>query len=276
MDFVANQREARLGLDRNDAQHGALYARDSGFTLVELLVVIAIIGILVMLLLPAVQSAREAARRTACVNNIRQFGLAMANYEASQGHYPASWSTTGTGSLDGWSAQARLLPYLEEAAIEDAIDYGVSYSCAADTWPARQLAPHCLLHLSGRDQRPWAPRCCGPLALAIELRCQSGHVAGMGSHDGGRCAGPCYPNSRLKPSSVRDGLSKTLGAAEVKAYTPYERNAGIAGTVPFPQSATDLPEAPEKKSAPPSGHTEWVDGRAPDRIHGHVHTQFQG
>ena len=81
------------------------------FTLVELLVVIAIIGVLVALLLPAVQSAREAARRTACINNIRQFGLAMSNYEATQKHYPASWSGADAGnSRDGWSAQARLLP----------------------------------------------------------------------------------------------------------------------------------------------------------------------
>ena len=64
--------------------------RSTGFTLVELLVVIAIIGILVALLLPAIQAAREAARRSSCINNLRQMGLAMLNYESSYKVFPPS------------------------------------------------------------------------------------------------------------------------------------------------------------------------------------------
>ncbi|MEQ8848030.1 DUF1559 domain-containing protein [Botrimarina sp.] len=87
-----------------------------GFTLVELLVVIAIIGILVALLLPAVQAAREAARRSECKNNLKQLGLSMANYEGVKRQYPPG-GVYEEGSF--WSYH--LLPYIEEATIQDLI-----------------------------------------------------------------------------------------------------------------------------------------------------------
>ena len=88
-----------------------------GFTLVELLVVIAIIGVLVSLLLPAVNSAREAARRTQCVNNLRQVGLAVLNYENAEREFPPSMQM-GEGSL--WSAY--ILPYVEEQSLRDLVN----------------------------------------------------------------------------------------------------------------------------------------------------------
>ncbi len=89
------------------------------FTLVELLVVIAIIGVLVALLLPAVQAAREAARRMSCQSNLRQIGIACQSYESSYRTLPPALIYYGKNDRrnSSWSAQARLLPFLEEAAV---------------------------------------------------------------------------------------------------------------------------------------------------------------
>ncbi|QDT68911.1 Type II secretion system protein G precursor [Planctomycetes bacterium MalM25] len=116
-------RRPRVRLDR----------RHSGFTLVELLVVIAIIGILVALLLPAVQAAREAARRTQCMNNVRQIGLSILNFESSNRVFPTGGDVPNPRIEDylsdnasipgpekmgiGWGFQ--ILPYLEEGALHD-------------------------------------------------------------------------------------------------------------------------------------------------------------
>src|SRR3954469_22462761 len=95
-------------------------SRRRGFTLIELLVVIAIIGVLVALLLPAVQAAREAARRIQCTNNLKQLGLAIHNYESANGVLPPPFVlgiiSGRTLNGNGWSAHARVLPYLEQNA----------------------------------------------------------------------------------------------------------------------------------------------------------------
>ena len=98
--------------------------RNSGFTLVELLVVIAIIGVLVALLLPAIQAAREAARRSDCINRLRQLTLAAHNYESATKHLPEHGTVfyknnTETGAL---SSQARLLPYMEQQNVQSLVD----------------------------------------------------------------------------------------------------------------------------------------------------------
>jgi len=94
-------------------------SRPNGFTLIELLVVIAIIAILIALLLPAVQQAREAARRTQCKNNLKQLGLAAHNYHDTHQSFPLNASS----SLYGYSAHAQLLPFHEQSSLHSLIDF---------------------------------------------------------------------------------------------------------------------------------------------------------
>lgn len=113
--------------------------RFSGFTLIELLVVIAIIAILVALLLPAVQQAREAARRSSCKNNLKQLGLALNNYHSTHGIFPPGNINPGTGSFAAWiqadqirnhTGHLMLLPYLEQTALYNSINFSLATGTA--------------------------------------------------------------------------------------------------------------------------------------------------
>jgi prepilin-type N-terminal cleavage/methylation domain-containing protein/prepilin-type processing-associated H-X9-DG protein len=101
-----------------------------GFTLIELLVVIAIIAVLIALLLPAVQAAREAARRVSCINNLKQIGLALHNYHQINdvfppGGFPAYIPNQNMGNNASPSAHARLLPFLEQQPLYDALNWSL-------------------------------------------------------------------------------------------------------------------------------------------------------
>src|SRR5262245_5990658 len=100
--------------------------RRRAFTLIELLVVIAIIGILVALLLPAVQKVRDAAARAQCLNNLKQIGLALHNCHDTEKAFPAA--ANYSGQVNTWSIHARLLPYIEQDALYRQINFTASFT----------------------------------------------------------------------------------------------------------------------------------------------------
>lgn len=246
-----------------------LRRRNGGFTLVELLVVMVIIGLLIAVLLPAVQKAREAARTSSCANNLRQIALAVNNFEARNQHYPSSWKETlpdANGDINGWSTQALLLPYLEQVSLHTQIDFNESYEDAGPVTLAdgtvtaltSMRVPTYLCPSERRDEVRYENGQPEHYPLNYGMNLGDWFVWDPSTGEGGN--GVFYPNSRVASSQVRDGLSFTTCAAEVKAWNPYYRNAAVGGSpaVPLPADVCSL--GGDFKTG--SGHTEWVDGRA--------------
>lgn len=238
------------------------FARN-GFTLVELLVVIAIIGVLVGLLLPAVQAAREAARRMQCSNHLKQIALACHNYQSSFGHFPPSaivdLSVTSTGNNGSWGVHGRILPYLEQGNLYEQVDLSLAWDHQMSI-DAMKIPTYACPSDPGADQvrDPGSGR---PRLYPTTYGFNFGRwfVFDPSTRKGGD--GMFYPNSFLSFRDCLDGSSHTLLAAEVKAWTPYQRNGG-PHTTTMPTSPSEaetiLASGAEFKS---TGHTEWTDGR---------------
>ncbi len=199
----------------------------AAFTLVELLVVVAIVGTLVALLLPAVQAAREAARRADCVNRLRQLGLAANNYVASQQSFPAGSVAKATPEAPRaqwtfyrWSALATLTPYLENAQVRDSLRLDLPLYDAANAFQVppenrvgvRLVVPDflCPSDIGRRVVEAFGPTnyvvCTGSGAGNPEIATDDGSPRNTDGLFG--------VNSAVRPSQVLDGLSKTRLASE--------------------------------------------------------------
>jgi prepilin-type N-terminal cleavage/methylation domain-containing protein len=214
-----NCTDSRQSVIRNGRNAQSLH----GFTLVELLVVISIIGVLIAILLPAIQASRATADRTACLNNMRQIGLAMQQHESIRGWLPSgavskeySPEPTLVWTFYRWSALAQLTPYMDQSAVYDRLDMTVPfYVGSPPTFSIRPknadvvklLLPEFLCP-SDIGQRVHADL--GPTNYVVS--------AGSGVKGGSPLAadadGAFFTNSQTRFAHIVDGLSRTILISE--------------------------------------------------------------
>jgi prepilin-type N-terminal cleavage/methylation domain-containing protein/prepilin-type processing-associated H-X9-DG protein len=254
--------------------------RRHGFTLIELLVVIAIIGVLIGLLLPAVQKIRESARRTDCQNNLRQIGLALHNYEQNQGYFPSAYLYTpppdngpkqasrGVYTRPGWGWGSLLLPYLEQgplasqinptSPLDDPTNLAIRitvlrvFTCPSD----RNTGVFWVKDVSLQDM---AQAATNSYAANFGTLGEIGEIPELGD-------GLFYRGSQVRVSDVTDGLSNTLAIGERGALfvqTPWAGAVSegmVLTTDGAPVETAHIEEAPVQVMASING---WVTLNSP-------------
>ncbi len=200
--------------------------RTLGFTLVELLVVIGIIATLIGLLLPAVQSARESARTSGCKNSLRQFGVAMHNYESATKQLPPGYRfrPKPDGNGLGFSWGALILPFMEEAATYQSFRFDLPLYHPANTIPREKHLPVFLCPTDAISPT-------GFVEMGDERYAMACYVANFGPPDLDEAQekrdGVFSRNSRTRLKDITDGLSKTYMLGE-RQNGPF-RHAGVHG-----------------------------------------------
>lgn len=206
----------------------SLPKRKNAFTLIELLVTISIIAILIALLLPAVQQAREAARRTQCRNNLKQIGLALHNYHDQSEMLPSGWIGVTAGQLDingtnGWSWASKLLPHLDQGALYSSINFSSQVGSPLNALPRTTVLPVFRCPSDVAPEKWTINSAAGSTPLAEVAAASYSGVFGKdeielcnGLMAGTACSsdGVFFHNSRIRFADISDGLSSTLLVGE--------------------------------------------------------------
>jgi prepilin-type N-terminal cleavage/methylation domain-containing protein/prepilin-type processing-associated H-X9-DG protein len=201
-------------------------SRGRGFTLIELLVVMTVISGLIALLLPAVQAAREAARRVQCLNNLKQVGLALQNYHEGAGTFPMGYvarSRFVDGASDtapGWGWATMILPQLEQGPLFSAVNCGLSVEAPQNATVIRSmittyLCPSDLAH-GPAPVTDAAGNVLTTAAPSSYAACVGGNETdtATGIHQDGLGTGAFFRNSRIRLADITDGTSQTITVVE--------------------------------------------------------------
>ena len=239
--MIAWQR--RLGYNRPKGNQ----AMRRAFSLVEVLVVIAIIGLLVGLLLPAIQSSREAARRSQCTNNLKQIGIALQSHESARKTFPSGYisqfTSDGTDTGPGWGWGAMILPEMEEGAIHRVINFNLPIEDPANTIRVANIPS---FFCPGDEvKRVWQAKSRDASGNPTGLICEvaaSNYVAVYGTSEPGVDGdGIFFRNSKVGLKQITDGSSHTIAVGE-RAHQLGEATwvGSVTNAILFPEDINTL------------------------------------